>query len=195
MKLFPKSPKNYRLGYKAAEISYRFLRLTDARERFDKTYREYCGQPIAASAAHAMLTINLLLKNSVRVAVWRDRLKRGECIPPQPSYHRGPHGPNSLRRAMQLTRSKKWNRAAAALLKWVDVDPSRMDADKAIHNAAVCYEKMGDYTSAVRIYSRLWQQYPKSPLAREARWRAAVGDRQLFRLIRAVRIFFSPVTP
>lgn len=183
VRLFPKKTKAPRLTYQAAKISYRFLHFDDARKRFIRIYRGRCGQYFAYSAAKALLDISRLQKDPNRMKLAKVRLERGRCIGRRPTPV---VQPGRFHNAMMLLQAKKWNKAASAFLARVDAYPRSQDADKALNNAAVCYERLRRYSSAIRIYDRIWQQYPNRPMAHEALWRTALNYKRLFQFSKAV---------
>jgi TolA-binding protein len=86
-------------------------------------------------------------------------------------------------------KEQKWDAAAKAFIAIVDGNPKGQDSDKALNNAAVCYEKSKRFDSAVRIYERIWQQYPNSEFADEALWRTAINYQRGFEFTKAVNNF------
>ena len=205
-RLLPKSPKAPQVAYNAADISYRHLNFEDARVRFAKIYKAHCKTTLALNAAQSILVSYQLEKNLDKMQEWATELSKGRCVV-------GPEGQKALagskallegikfKKARQLhqkgddlSAKKKfdaaapyYDRAAAAYLALVDESPRSADADKALNNAAVCYEGSRRFESATRIYERVWQQYPDSPLAGEALWRAAVNYQRFFEFGRAVQ--------
>ncbi len=194
-KAVPASAKTPRLTYKAAEISYRFLQFDDARKRFTAIYQDYCKDPVAITAGQAVLVTYQLEKNLDKMEEWATNLKAGKCGGGGKLANTTAAGAAALiagikfKRAQDLMNAKKWDEAAAAFLAIVDADPKSSDADKALNNAAVCYEKSKRFESATKIYERLWKNYQQSPLAGEALWRTAVNYQRFFEYGKAVNNF------
>ena len=64
--------------------------------------------------------------------------------------------------------------------KLVQQRPNIEDADKLLFNAAASYVNAGDYNSAVRIYSKLIKNYPRSMHVSESIWKlASIYDRNM----------------
>ena len=205
-KVLPKSPKTPQVIYNAAAISYRFLHFDDARKRFGDIFEKYCKSKLAVNAAQAILVTFQLEKNLDKMEVWATKMTKDKCVA-------GGVGKEALagtaalldgikfKRARslhakgdELTKAGRQNeaagyydKAAVAYLALVDSSPDSKDADKALNNAAVCYEGSRRFESATKIYERVWQKYPKSSLAGESLWRAAVNYQRFFEFSKAVQ--------
>jgi tetratricopeptide (TPR) repeat protein len=176
-KLLPKSPATPRMAYKAAEISYRHIQFDDARKRFEEIYQKYCGDPMAINAAQAVLvTYQLAAKRDLdNMEKWAKALSSGKCGGKAGSKHKA--GATQLLQGIKFIRAQKlfkkaedlykagkkreaapwYDKAAAAYLSLVDAAPNSSDADKALFNAGVAYEKSMRFDSATKIYERVWQ--------------------------------------
>lgn len=192
-KSLPGGSKTPRLKYKAAEIAYRYIHFDQARKRFEEIYSAYCSDAMAANAGQAILVSYQLEKNLDQMEIWATKLKGGKCGGSQGKKLGSDVGALltgiKFKRAQQLMKDKKWDEAAAAYLALVDANPSSADADKALNNAAVAYEKSQRFESATKIYERLWQTYKDSPLAGNALWRAAINYQRFFSFGQAVQNF------
>lgn len=189
-KVLPSSPKTPRLKYKAAELSYRFLHFEDARKRFAVIYDKYCKDAMAKNAGDAILVTYQLEKNLDKMEVWATKLKKGTCGGEVDKTGLGLLLSGiKFKRATDLMKAKQWDKAAASFLALVDADPKSPDADKALNNAAYCYENSKRFESATKIYERLWREYPDSPLAAEALWLTAKNYQKFFEFDKAVNNF------
>jgi TolA-binding protein len=192
-RVLPASPKTPRLTYKAAEISYRFVQFDDARKRFAAIFKEYCQDPMAITAAQAILVTYKLQKNMDQMEAWATQLKSGKCgggaaIAKSSAAEAGKLIMGiRFKRAMAAFKAKQWDKAAAAFLALVDADPKGKDAPAALNNAGVAYEKSKRFESATKIYERIWKQYPDSAYAHHALWRAALNYKRFFNFDRAVQ--------
>lgn len=204
-KTLPKSPKTPRLKYKAAEISYRFVHFDDARKRFAGLYQQHCGDPMAVNAGQAILVTYQLEKNLDKMQEWAGRLSSGKCGAGAEAgevqagakkllvgikFKRAENLFNEAERLYGAGKKQEaapvYDKAAEAYLALVDANPESEDADKALFNAAVAYEKSMRYESATRIYERVWQKYPQSSLAGDALWRSAENYKRFFEFKKAV---------
>jgi len=68
----------------------------------------------------------------------------------------------------------------------VDYNPKAKDSPAALNNAAVSYERAKRFESALKIYERIWKEYPKSEHAGNALWRTALNYQRTFEFSRAV---------
>ncbi len=89
-------------------------------------------------------------------------------------------------RAMQLMDEKKYEPAAALFIALVQEDPRHEFADKALYNAASCYEGARRFESALRMYERISVEYPKSTLADEALFRVGFNAENTYDFEKAV---------
>lgn len=194
-KTLPQSPKTPRLTYKAAEISFRFLNFPDARTRFGKIYEEYCKDPMAITAGQAVLVTYKLESNMDQMEQWATKLKSGKCGGGADIAKKTAEEAQTLilgirfKRAQTAFDAGKWDEAAKAFLDLVAADPKGKDADKALFNAGVAYEKSKRSDSATKVYERVWKEYPDSDQAHEAVWRAAINYQRFFEFDRAVQNF------
>ena len=186
-KVLPKSPKTPRLTYKAAELSYRFLNFTDARTRFASIYQKHCGDPMAVNAGQAILVTYQLEKNMDKMEEWAIKLKAGKCGKSSGSTDYGTLISGiRFKKANAAMKAQQWDKAAAAFLALVDSDPKAKDAPAALNNAAVSYEKSKRFESALKIYERIWKEYPQSEHSGNALWRTALNYQRTFEFSRAV---------
>ena len=189
-RVLPASARTPRLVYKAAEVAYRFMHFDDARRRFGDIYQKYCKDPMAITAGQAVLVMYQLEKNLNKMEEWATKLKAAKCGGEKGSSVAA--GAAQLlegikfRRAEDLMKAKQWDKAAKAYLDLVNANPKSEDADKALNNAAVCFENSKRFESATKIYERIWRDYPNSPQAHEALWRSALNYQRFFNFKQAV---------
>ena len=74
-------------------------------------------------------------------------------------------------------------------IQLVDEEPKHEFADKALNNAAVCYEKDHRFESALKLYERIFRDYPKSKLADAALFRVAVNQENSYDFDSAVQSY------
>jgi tetratricopeptide (TPR) repeat protein len=89
-------------------------------------------------------------------------------------------------RAQELMEQKKYEQAAALYIALVAEDPSHEFADKALYNAASCYESARRFESALRLYERLYANYPRSEFADDALFRVAYNSENTYDFEKAV---------
>jgi TolA-binding protein len=88
--------------------------------------------------------------------------------------------------AEELMAKGAFDDAAKKYLELVDEDPKHEFADKALNNAAVCYENTRRFDSALRLYERITKDYPQSKLADAALFRVAVNAENSYDFDKAV---------
>ena len=88
--------------------------------------------------------------------------------------------------AQQEMDAGHYEHAAALFLELVKKNPEHEFADKALNNAAVCYENTRRFDSALRTYERIINEYPKSTLADQAVFRVASDAEQSYDFDKAV---------
>ncbi|MBS2022222.1 MAG: tetratricopeptide repeat protein, partial [Deltaproteobacteria bacterium] len=91
-----------------------------------------------------------------------------------------------FKRATQLVDAKQYEEAAKLFLAAVDEDPKVEFADKALNNAAFCYQQAFRYDSALKTYERLFTQYPQSQLADTALFLVGYSAEKAFDFDKAI---------
>lgn len=206
VKSVPKSPDVPRMAYKAGEIPYRFIHFKEARERLEKVYASYCKADVAVSAAQAILVTyqTEAQTNLDKMEEWAKKLASGKCGGGKAGSTasgaeklltgiRFVRAQSNFKKAEDLYKQGKkreaapyYDKAAAAYIALVKDKPQSPDADKALFNAAVAYEKSMRFDSATKTYERVFSEYPKSKLAGEAVWLSAENHKRFFQFNKAV---------
>ncbi len=88
--------------------------------------------------------------------------------------------------ADELMSKGDYEQAAQKYIQLVDEEPKHEFADKALNNAAVCYENVQRFDSALRIYERIFSEYPNSKLADAALFRVAVNAEKSYDFDKAI---------
>src|SRR5690606_13359468 len=91
-----------------------------------------------------------------------------------------------LKAAEEHVAAGGYEEAADKYIALVDEERQHEFADKAVNNAAVSYEKVRRFDSALRLYERIVKEYPKSDLADDALFRVAVNAEQSYDFDKAV---------
>ena len=189
--LYPKDALAPAIAYKAAESYYVFNEFDEARCRFKDIITRYPtrrGGPVRGQPHHRDLPRHQGLgqrdgrdrRAAAAGAAWSRR---------DPSSRR-PWSSSSWP-ASSSWPSRRWTpattiAAAALFIELVQKDPQNEFADKALNNAAVCYENMRRFDSALRTYERIITEYPKSTLADQAVFRVASDAEQSYDFDKAV---------
>ena len=189
-----KSEKTSQIAYTAALIPYRWLNWDGggaARERMSTMVDKYCSAPEGAKAGDAIVMMYTIEKNADQIERWAKKLATAKCGGGQlASEKQGQYQVllNDVRfvRAQKLFDSGSFEEAGPIFLSLVNEAPQDKNADKALNNAAVCFEKVHRYGEATKTYERIYREYPNSDLAEEALFRAAVNHERFFEYQEAV---------
>jgi len=88
--------------------------------------------------------------------------------------------------AEELMAKGQYDAAAAKYIELVAAEPQHEFADKALNNAAVCYENVQRFDSALKLYERIFNEYPKSKLADTALFRVAYNAEKSYDFDKAI---------
>jgi len=185
---FPKSEKAPAIAYKAGEIFYRFGDFDEARCRFEDVVAHYPEAEVAGYSANLIIESYLTMKDWAAVeesAARLQKLKLGANPALAASLQKFKLG-GRFNRAMQLMEQKKYEDSAKLFIALVNEDPKHEFADKALYNAASCYESNRRFESALRLYERIHSDYPKSTFADEALFRVAWNAENTYDFDKAV---------
>ena len=83
---------------------------------------------------------------------------------------------------------------ALDLMDLIAANRNDQDAPSNLNNACVIYEKIYKYGEATRCYQRLAEDYPDSPLAKDAVWNAARNQYRFFEFEKAVGGYLKVAT-
>ena len=188
--LYPKDALAPAIAYHAAESFYVFNQFDEARCRFKDIITRYPRDEVAQYAANLTIETYLATKDWANVtAATAELLKAGSVI------QKGSELEKTLLKfqlagifklAQQEMDAGHYDKGAALFIELVAKDPKNEFADKALNNAAVCYENVRRFDSALRIYERIIAEYPKSALADQAVFRVASDAEQSYDFDKAV---------
>ena len=91
--------------------------------------------------------------------------------------------------ADELFQMGRFEDAARKYIDLVNEEPKHEFADKALNNAAVCYENTRRFDSALKLYERIFREYPGSKLADSALFRVAVNAENSYDFDKAVESY------
>jgi len=178
--------------HEAASKHYRQDHLDKAVELFSQVVREYPESPLAEQAANLCLdSLNLLkrwdlLLEHAREFLGNDKLVRSasftamlETLIAQAQF----------KLADEHFRAGRFDAAARGYVALVDEQPTASLADKALFNAAICFERAGSPTGSITAYERLIAMHPKSALAERSLYATAVLHERLAYFDHAARAY------
>ena len=183
----PKHDKASAIAYRAAELFYVYNQFDEARKRFQEVMKVYPGSEVAKYAANLTLETWLAVDNYPEILRVTKELAPLLASSQQAQNEiRKLEGDINFKMAEQAVEKGRFDEAAKLYLGVVQKDPNYKNADKALNNAAVAYEKGRRFDSALRLYERIYSEYPKSDLADTALFRVAINSENSYDYDKAV---------
>ncbi len=189
--LYPQDALAAAIAYRSAESYYVFNAFDEARCRFKDIITRYPKDEVAQYAANLTIETYLATKDWAHVtAATSELLRAGNGV-----VQKGSELEKTLvkfqlagifKLAQQEMDAGHYDHAAELFIELVQKDPKNEFADKALNNAAVCYENVRRFDSALRTYERIISEYPASALADQALFRVASDAEQSYDFDKAV---------
>jgi TolA-binding protein len=192
---FPAHAKAPTVAYRTAEIFYAYGDFDEARCRFEEVARRWPSSEVARFSANLIIESHLTMKDWAAVEQASARLQASE-VGREPKLHAALQKfklGGRFNRAMQLMDAQRWEEAAALFLALVAEEPRHEFADKALYNAASCYERARRFESALKLYERLAVEYPRAELADEALFRVGYNAENTYDFDKAVERYLALV--
>ncbi|MBI3182546.1 MAG: tetratricopeptide repeat protein [Myxococcales bacterium] len=186
----PKDDKAAGIAYKAGELFYAHNDFPEARRRFEELVKTYPTAEVAKYATNLIVESLLTEKNWAEVEQVAGRLAANkEVIDPKSELYKDLVKfklAGRFKLADELMAKGDYDNAAKKYIELVDEEPKHEFADKALNNAAVCYENVRRFESALKLYERIFREYPSSKLADSALFRVAVNAENSYDFDKAV---------
>jgi TolA-binding protein len=195
LELLPKHEKAPAVAYKAGEVFYKYGDYDEARCRFEQVVAGYPTTEVAVFGANLIIESYLTQKDWAAVEEASTRLQSSEVAKNKELYttlQKFKLG-GRFKRAMQLMDAKDYEPAARLFLALVAEEPRHEFADKALYNAASCYEGGRRFESALKLYERIAVEYPESVLADGALFRVAWNAENTYDFDKAVDRYLALV--
>ena len=192
---YPKHLKGAAIAYKTGEVFYEYGDYDEARCRFEEVVSRWPETEVAQFAANLIIESYLTMKDWAAVEQVSARLQTQEVAKNaklRTSLQKFKLG-GRFQRAMQLMEAKAWEDAAKLFLALVAEEPTHEFADKALYNAASCYEGARRFESALRLYERISVEYPKSQIADEALFRIGWNAENTYEFEKAIERYMALV--
>ncbi len=192
---YPDHEKGAAIAYKTGEVFYKYADYDEARCRFEEVVARWPRTEVAQFAANLVIESYLTMKDWAAVEQVSARLQASE-VGKSPKLHTTLQKfklGGRFKRAMQLMEAKEWEEAAKLFLALVAEEPAHEFADKALYNAASCYEGERRFESALRMYERIPVEYPASALADEALFRVGWNAENTYEFEKAVERYMALV--
>ena len=177
--------------YLAAEILQRHHHFDQAEQEFAQIITGNCEHNVAINAGKAIIDGYVARGNLEGTERWTERMMDLGC-------GEGDAGSQfagelkSLKNAVRfqeatlLYEAGEYEAAADRYVALVDQAPNDPNADRALNNAAVAYEKVGRYASAGQTYQRIYTNHPDSEFADDALLRSGFNHIRFFEFDRAI---------
>jgi len=203
LKIFPKCDRAAAFAHNAGVIYYTYNQFPEARTRFQGVITNYPDSMVAKLATNLIVETFLSTKDWKQVEDTSGALAQNACkIDPTgeacitlTKYKLA----GRFKLADELMAAGKYDEAAAKYIELVDevqkeakaghqdaIRDAQQFADKALNNAAVCFEQSHRFDSALKTYERLYTDYPKSTLADAALFRVGYDAQQSYDFDKAI---------
>src|SRR4051812_14852997 len=189
----PQDEKSPGLAYKAAELYYAHNDFTEARQRFEAIVKAYPKNEVAQFSTNLIVESFLVDKDWKSVEEVSERLAANkDVIDPKSNLFKDLTKfklAGRFKLADEMFQMGRYEEAAKKYIELVNEEPKHEFADKALNNAAVCYENTRRFDSALKLYERIFREYPGSKLADSALFRVAVNAENSYDFDKAVESY------
>lgn len=190
----PDSEQAGTMMFLGGEISQRYMHFDDAQARFEMVIEEHCDENIAINAGQAILDARVVLQDLSGATKWTETLGAkgcGEGAAKQEFAGKLKELGNAVRfkEATILFEAGDFEAAADRYVALVKLAPDDANADRALNNAAVAYEKIGRYSSASKTYRKIYTNYKDSDFADDALLRSGFNHSRFFEYEQAVESY------
>ena len=190
----PDSKEAGALMFKAGQLSQRYYHFDDAEDRFVRVVDTYCAENIAINAGFAIVDGRVVREDLKGAQEWTDKLLEKQCGSGEDSAKFAGDLKtlgNAVRfqEANLLFEAGEFEAAADRYVALVTSAPKDPNADRALNNAAVAYEKIGRFGSASKTYERIYKDYPTSEFADDALLRSGLNHVRFFEFDSAVQSY------
>ncbi len=182
------------LQFKAGAIDQRYFHFDTAEDRFATVIDNHCGDNIAINAGFAIVDGRVVREDLKGAQEWTEKLLAKSCGSGEDSAKFAGDLKtlgNAVRfqEANLLFEAGEFEAAADRYVALVDKAPKDPNADRALNNAAVAYEKIGRFGSASKTYQRIYKDYPASEFADDALLRSGLNHIRFFEFDEAVQSY------
>ncbi len=182
--------------YNAAAISQRYFHFSDAERRFVEIVDRHCDKNVAINAGFAIIDSYVVREDHKATQEWTARLGEKGCGEGElKEKFAGDLKTLGLAARFQeanlLLEAGEYEAAADRYVALVEEEPKDKNADRALNNAAVAYEKIGRFGSAGKTYQRIYNEYPDSEFADDALLRSGLNHVRFFEFEDAVTTYLK----
>lgn len=179
------------VAYTVGRIFFDHGKFEDAEKRYLKIISEFSGHKAAILAARDIISAYTEKKDWVNVAKWSkiltDRLSEKENVSKELKQEFTTYRAGALfMYAQKLEEEKKYKKAAQEYLRLVEENPYNNNADKALSNAAINFQRATMFDSALKLHERIYKEYPYSALAPQSLYLVAYNAERSYSFEKAV---------
>ena len=190
----PDSDQAPDMKFLAGAISQRYYHFDDAQRRFEQILDDHCDQNVAINAGTAIIDAHIVREDLKGVEKWTQQLLERGCGSGEEAEQfagnlKSIGNAVIFQEALLLQEAGEYEAAADRYVALVKQAPSDPNADKALNNAAVCYETIGRFQSASQTYQSIYQNYPDSEFADDALLREGYNHSRFFEFDAAVKSY------
>ncbi len=190
----PDSEQVPTMMYLGGELAQKYYRFDEAQRRFEQVLDDHCGENVAIKAGTAIIDSHIVREDLEGAGKWtKSLLERGCGEGDEATQFAGElktiGNAVIFQEATLLYNAGEYEAAADRYVALVDQAPDDKNADSALNNAAVAYEKIGRFNSASQTYTRIYKEYPDSEFADDALLREGYNHSKFFSFDEAVKSY------
>jgi TolA-binding protein len=191
LRMVPDGEKQVQIGYKAAQVYYRYNHFDEAVQRFSAIALQHPESDVAEYSANLVLDVYNLLGDYATLDAWarkfmaEPRLAQGKFKADLLSIVEK----NSFKLVEKLEKDGRYSEAGDRYLQFVSEYPGSDLADEALFNASVDLGKARRTEDALAVRERIFREYPKSNLAPRAMLQSAATFEEIGDLARAAAAY------
>jgi TolA-binding protein len=175
VKLYPLGERSPNVFYTTGDIYFRFGFYERARDRYREFVDRFPENEFVLDAIQQIARTYILERKFGELVRWGYRVYESPLANRQEIYL---YFTNILSGAMfkdaeQLMDAGKLSEAADVFLRMVERFPKSEFVDKALINAAVSYQKRGDWDRSSAVFRRIYREMPDNPIAPNALFQVA----------------------
>lgn len=179
------------VAYTVGRIFFDHGKFEEAEKRYLKIISEFSGHQASILAARDIISAYTEKKDWVNVAKWSkiltDRLSEKKDVSKELKQEFTTYRAGALfMYAQKLEEEKKYKKAAEEYLRLVEENPYNENADKALSNAAINFQRATMFDSALKLHERIYKEYPYSSLAPQSLYLVAYNAERSYNFEKAV---------
>ncbi|HET6613695.1 MAG TPA: hypothetical protein VFG83_16965, partial [Kofleriaceae bacterium] len=185
------------MAYESALISYRFLHLDDAVDRFGLVMSKFCSSPMAAQAKDGLLAIYEARGDDAKFEATTEAFIKQSCGTAEDiALAKAQSRSKDFRDASELFSKKQYAEAALAFYRYYKTTPEG-DPNRpvALYNSAIAYDRSGHPKTAIFLFKEFTTnkqpEFRKSEYYVEALYLTATAQQNAFDYDAAVKTFLD----